>query len=302
MRHALDSAIAQAKVRDAGVLYNNLALAIWLYDGPRVALATLEEGIEFCNRRGHTAGGLTAEALTLLAESGEGETALRDAEPLLKRLASASHVPGLIEARSVQLHLMVQHGEGEPTRDEAESLADMVREREPEDIVQGFAPAAEVLIARGQPDRAHQLVSELEGLATGRDGVYYLSRLPALVRTALALADASLAYRFLDRVEAGTPLAAHALTAARAQLAEAAGNHSEAACLYADAAHRWHQFGNVPEHAYALLGQGRCLRALSDIGAEQPLAEAHELFASMGYRPALAEIESLLNQAQTQAS
>jgi hypothetical protein len=44
----------------------------------------------------------------------------------------------------------------------------------------------------------------------------------------------------------------------------------------------------------ALLGQGRCLRALGDASAEVPLAEARDLFASMGYKPALAETEKLL--------
>ena len=39
---------------------------------------------------------------------------------------------------------------------------------------------------------------------------------------------------------------------------------------------------------------GRCLHALADAGAEAPLAEARELFASMGYEPALAETEKLL--------
>ena len=88
----------------------------------------------------------------------------------------------------------------------------------------------------------------------------------------------------------------HALCAARAQLAEHAGNHADAATLYAEAAARWQQFGNVRERAYALLGQGRCLVALEDPAAEQPLRQAAELFSSMGYRPALAETEALLEQ------
>ena len=71
-----------------------------------------------------------------------------------------------------------------------------------------------------------------------------------------------LAARLVDGVEPRTPLAEHALCACRAQLAEAAGDHAEAAALYAEAAERWREFGNVPERAYALLGQGRCLAAL----------------------------------------
>jgi hypothetical protein len=57
----------------------------------------------------------------------------------------------------------------------------------------------------------------------------------------------------------------------------------------------------VPERAYALLGQGRCLLALGQPAVETPLAEAREL-VSMGYKPALAETNSLLQQTTAAAS
>jgi hypothetical protein len=66
--------------------------------------------------------------------------------------------------------------------------------------------------------------------------------------------------------------------------------------MYADATERWRQFGNLPEEAHALLGHGRCLLTLGHTGAEVPLVEARELFASMGYKPALTETETLLEQ------
>jgi hypothetical protein len=53
--------------------------------------------------------------------------------------------------------------------------------------------------------------------------------------------------------------------------------------------------------AYALLGQGRCLAALGKRDAERPLLEARELFASMGYKPALFETEALLGSADAAA-
>jgi hypothetical protein len=68
--------------------------------------------------------------------------------------------------------------------------------------------------------------------------------------------------RLTDGVDARYPLNDHALCTARPQLAEHAGDPGEAASLYAEAARRWRRFGNVPERAYALLGQGRCLVAL----------------------------------------
>jgi hypothetical protein len=85
-----------------------------------------------------------------------------------------------------------------------------------------------------------------------------------------------------------------ALSVCRAQLAEASGDKADAAALYAEAAERWREFGNVPERAYALLGQGRCLTALGKSEAEGPLREGRELFASMGFTPAVAEVDGLL--------
>jgi hypothetical protein len=122
----------------------------------------------------------------------------------------------------------------------------------------------------------------------------YAGLLAGLVRTALALPDAALAQQLLDGVQPVMPLAAHALAAGRAQLAEAAGDLTEASHLYAEAAERWREFGNVPELAYALLGYGRSLSALGDPSAEPPLSEARDLFASMGYGPALANTEGFL--------
>jgi hypothetical protein len=50
---------------------------------------------------------------------------------------------------------------------------------------------------------------------------------------------------------------------------------------YREAGERWRAFGNVPERAYALLGQGHCLAALGKPEAEAPLREARELFAAL---------------------
>jgi hypothetical protein len=123
-----------------------------------------------------------------------------------------------------------------------------------------------------------------------------------MLRTALAAGDPDLAQRLAQGLEPRYPLREHALCAARAQLAEAAADHADAAALYAEAAARWQQFGNIREYAYALLGQGRCLVTLADPTGEQSLRKAAELFTSMGYRPALAETEALLEQTNAPAS
>jgi hypothetical protein len=125
--------------------------------------------------------------------------------------------------------------------------------------------------------------------------------LPALARAALTLGEPELAARLTDGVQPSTPLFEHALITAHAQLAEAGGDHAEAAVLFAEAAERWREFGNVVERAYTLLGQGRCLSAIGDLSGKEPLFVARELFASMGFAPAVAETDALLGRAEAAA-
>jgi tetratricopeptide (TPR) repeat protein len=128
-----------------------------------------------------------------------------------------------------------------------------------------------------------------------------VAELPSLVRVALALGDWQLAQQFVDAAEPLNPSSGHAIASSRAQLAEARGDIAGAAERYADASVRWEAFGNVPEHAYALLGQGRCLTALGNPEAKEPLLRAKKLFSSMRYSPALAETNRLLGKSEAAA-
>jgi hypothetical protein len=168
-------------------------------------------------------------------------------------------------------------------------------------IALAFAAVAQLLLARRQTEQAQALLHELDQLDATRADADYAALLPCLLRVALAVENLPLAQRLSSGVEPVTPLHEHGVAAARAQLVEAAGEHADAAKLYAEAAERWRAFGNVPERAYALLGQGRCLAALGKPEAEAPLREARELFASMGYAPALAETETLLGESKAAA-
>jgi tetratricopeptide (TPR) repeat protein len=168
--------------------------------------------------------------------------------------------------------------------------------------VEALASAASARLASGQKEQALELLAELELTPGARETPYYARRLPWMLRAALAAGDPELAQRLVNGLEPVFPLREHALCTARAQLAEHSGNHAGAADLYAEAAARWQEFGNIPERAYALLGQGRCLIALGDLAAEKPLHEAAKLFSSMNYRPALAETEALLEQTTAPAS
>jgi class 3 adenylate cyclase/tetratricopeptide (TPR) repeat protein len=296
MRRALALSIEQGRARDAAILHGNLALADWLYQGPAAALTACLRGVEFCERRGITEVALwiAARSLTLLVACGQPERAFAEAEPLAARAEAAGDVPTLTEARSVQLRLVAESDRQAQAPAIGERLAAASGDTgEPQLLALGFAAASQLLLAEGQPELATQLLGELEQTRATRDEPYYAALLPGLVRSSLALEDAKLAAGLVDGVERRTPLHDHALCACRAQLAEASGTHAEAAALYAEACDRWRGFGEVPERAYALLGHGRCLVRLAPAEAEQPLREAREIFSGLGYRPALAQTETL---------
>jgi hypothetical protein len=149
-------------------------------------------------------------------------------------------------------------------------------------------------LASKAPDQTGALLAEVEQAGGAHETPYYARLAAVMVRTALTAGHTELAKRLAEGLAHRYPLDEYALCAARAQLAEHAGELAEASVLYADATSSWQEFGNVPERAYSLLGRGRCLLALNEPGAQEPLGEARDLFASMGYQPPLAETEALL--------
>ena len=68
-----------------------------------------------------------------------------------------------------------------------------------------------------------------------------------------------------------------------------------ASVMFDEAGESWRRFGNQVERAHAEFGAGRCLLATGKRAEGlSRLAEARTLFASMGARPALEEIDELL--------
>jgi hypothetical protein len=231
---------------------------------------------------------LEANCAGLVAELGRPVEALERITKADAAAGAAGATRALIETRSVDFATRVARGE-ETTPSEAEWLVESARaSRAVEMLVLALAAAA------GASEERSALLAELEATPGVRATPYYARSLPAMVRTALGAGDRELAERLVEGVELRYPLDEHASRAARAQLAEHSGEHAEAAELYAAAAEGWREFGNVPERAYALLGQGRGLSALGRLEAAEPLREARELFDSMDYKPALAETEALL--------
>ncbi len=309
-RRALELGLEQGLGRETAVMYGNLEAGTFATQGPQAALDLLREALAFCERRGIADVGLQIRSgiPNLLAILGQTERALAEADLVAEPLEATGDM-ARVHLRALQIWLRVERGSPERVQD-LDALVDAARETAlPGPIANSLWVGSYLLLARGDRERAHAFLREVADI-----GGFDATDLGTQVRAALALGDPALAERLAERVEVATTTTTtatgarassvdeHAQVSARAQLAEAGGDCEAAASLFREAAERWEQFGYVPERAYALLGQGRCLQALGDPAANRPLTEARELFASMGYKPALAETEALLQQTQTAAS
>ena len=132
----------------------------------------------------------------------------------------------------------------------------------------------------GQDEAAAALLAEVESYPGARENTYYtVLSSPRWCAPRCGIGEPALAERLVGGLEPRYPYAEHALVAANAALTEARGDLQAAADAYADAADRWERFGVVPEQAFALLGQGRCLVGLSRPTEAAPvLQHAREIF------------------------
>jgi class 3 adenylate cyclase/tetratricopeptide (TPR) repeat protein len=303
MERALAAFLEMGAGRDTSTVQNNLAVARYPLEGPARSLSAFDAAVAFCQQRGIVEAErvLVANRPGLLAELGRTEEALADAEALAEVLEASGQLADLVEVRGVALSLLVARGDS-PDQALVRLVLEGAREVRHVDISTYGRVVAALGLASEAPDDARAALGEIVDIPGSERSPYFARHLGTMLRTALSIGDRQLAERIVQKVEPRYPLDGHALCTAHALLAENAGDLEEAAALYAEAASRWQAFGNVPERAYALFKQGRCLRALGQSGAEEPLLEARELFASMGYKPSLAEVERLLQQAPVSPS
>jgi class 3 adenylate cyclase/tetratricopeptide (TPR) repeat protein len=291
---ALELGLARGLGRETAAIYNDLGLLLMTIDGPVQSLASYRKGIDFAQRRGlaEIEFILNASMLESLYHAGEWDEVLE----LSASLERETDVPrDLVAVRHVKADTLVSRGELERADELIEWLLGVRQETaETQFVLPVLTIAAQVRLARGRRSDTAGLLTELERLPEAFNSWNVSMYLPKLVRTATAFGDLALGERFVSSVPDVSPANEAALASARAALAEARGSIEEAAPLYAAAADTWKRLGYVYEQAHALLGSGRCLRALGATDAGPTLETAGAIFDRLGARPALQEVETEL--------
>ncbi len=300
MHDAVDLATRAGQGVVVAALSNNIGVFLGAFEGPAASVEALRATAAFAEPRGLAAWVETATTgmLDPLFSGGRFDEALELAAGLAGRLGDGD-LWDLAWVRAVEVAILAMREQLGPVSHLLDWLETTIREtRSAQHIPFGLGAAALARASLGRDEEAAALIAEIEAYPGARENQYYYVVLPAIVRTGLALGNRELSERLVAGVEPHTPQAEHALVAANAALSEGRAELQAAADAYLDAAERWRRFGALPEEAYALLGQGRCLDALGRPHEAVPaLQAAHGIFGALGVASALTETEALLQRA-----
>jgi class 3 adenylate cyclase/tetratricopeptide (TPR) repeat protein len=308
-REAVRAARSLEMPGELAFVLGNLAEHEWLLEGPRGALASYRESWDLAQRHGDLLDGAAywSESLRPLFDLGEWDELLARSEQLRPMLEAQGASYSLAQVEPYRAAVLLWRGEYTAARTIIEGVLPTAREiADLQVLVPALAVAALAGQASGNQPAALELAAEYETAVRARPGEagwhwgwWFLAD---LVRVCVAAGE-------LDRAaalagDAQPTVLRHRLSvlAARAVLAEARGEHHQAAARYAKAADGWQAYGHLLEHGQALLGLGRCRLALRQPGTEQPLTQARQLFARLHATPLLAETDHWLGQAIAQTS
>jgi class 3 adenylate cyclase/tetratricopeptide (TPR) repeat protein len=280
--------------------YLNLSFFQWLTEGPAVALATHREAIDFCTRRGRIAQREWAvgETCWFLFDLGEWDEVLDVAADI----GAFDFQMGLSALAHAALVGAMRGEPWAPAQAEERFLARGREMDDPQITVPALGIAVVIEHVAGRSASARPLLEELLGAQRNLalDLTWYL---PEAVRACVAGGHLDLAERFLAGLEPRFTRNRHAIAAASAELAEGRGALDEAAHGHREAAERWAAFGIVHQRGWSLLGLGRCLVGLGRAAeATVALRDARDVFAPLGARPLLEEIDDLLARATALSS
>ncbi|MDH4177832.1 MAG: AAA family ATPase, partial [Thermoleophilia bacterium] len=300
LERAQELLLEQGRGRDAVIAaFNRIAVGCEI-EGPAAGLAGYDDVISLAESRGiaEVAIGTRGVRIGLLVEAGRLDDAIAEAPGAIADLEAIGHGIELPRAQAALARARRETG----ARELARALAEVALEgaeatANPALLVGVAATAAQTRTDEGAIDEARTLLVDVaqgpEFLQAGEATAY----LPLLTRGALLVGDVALAEQMCSDIEPLHPAHEAALAASRGLIAEARGALELATETFGEAAGRFASLGAGLEHAYAVLGQGRCLAALGDPSAESTLREARRLFAEMGARPRVEECDALLARA-----
>ncbi len=279
---------------------NYLEDLLWI-EGPEATLSASREVCGFAHSRGIEGHARNIHTMTVfsLAWVGQWNLALREAASMLALEELGEDRWDVAQLRSTQV--LVRTWRGARTDGEVAALLGLVETAAAESVPPYIAsrcllPAA-VAMCRDDVAAAARLVEKWAALPpaggnSGYSGVF----VPGAARVARAAGRSRLIMRLAGTIRTELPLDQHARVTVQALHHETSGEHEAAAAGFAAAAARWHDFGVPYEEGHALLGQGRCLMALGRTPeAAAPLSAAREIFARLGAKPALIEVDRLLD-------
>ncbi len=291
--------------REVALLHNNFGMTMVSLRGPVAALEVMREGTRFADGIGNTemANTLQASMAFALINAGRPDEAITLSDSMEEALVAAGDIFDLHACRVARAWALTLVGRTVEAADILGFIEEHARKAgDSEAFSSGLGVAALARAALGEEEASTELLREL-GAASDLTGAAITCSLPALVREAVRLGGREVADPLADGSGAPTPLMAHSQVATNAILTEADGDLESAAASYADAAARWEAFIMVPERAFAMLGQGRCLAELGrEAEAEPVLREARRIFEEMGAVPALAETDELLRRSSVRTS
>jgi tetratricopeptide (TPR) repeat protein len=298
LRTALDIGLAAGAGYETAVVYNLLIEPLWLAEGPRTALDTVQAALEFIERRGIAMEVWFRSAmLTLLFDLGRWDEAVETAAWIIawEREHGGHYIT--VAADSYTAQVLCWRGKVAAARELVDRLLPVAREIDDlQALVPALVTAAVVDHAGGDLAAVRAAIDELDRVVRDRRGGhwYRAQSMADLARVAVAVDRLELARDLSDQAWPDAARRRHGALAARAVLAEAEGRLDAAAALYDQAAEQWTAYGHLPERGHALLGAGRCLADLGRPGAYERLAEARAVFADLRAPPLLARTDGWL--------
>ena len=295
-RVAIALATAAGTARDAAIYRNEYAANVSWFVGARAAEVAITDFVEFAASRGLRGLerlGRAGLAFSLWEQGSlvKAEAAIRSSIAAFEAAGDLSGIPNL---RGALMQLATLRGDTA----EASGLAATL-ETDPHLEDSPDSPGTLAAIAR-----AYAEAGDLEGakrvlarMATQEIGTAYRGlEIRDAVIAMLAIGDRDAAARLVGGSDDPRPYGLGTQHQARALVAEADGDTELAVTEFGTAAAILEPL-SVPNHAQALLGQGRCLVALGrGDAAIAPLKEARDLAVRMGTRPWIAEASGVLAQ------